>query len=207
MQGVMAEEQTYPIFTRSKVWDALEEKGIGLADPMANLKGVEDVMAQYVTRGEHFAIPTRDVDCDGCPKRSKGTYGEWANRCQEAARVVVRAKADLEEISQTCKPAAMSLADHPLTKKASDPKRMGQARMHRPVPDSITLKCSIEVVDHPSGDVPLEKEQLIEANNFGFNLINDPANEAPTRGRKKRARVEFNHTFDRQGGDGIGRHC
>lgn len=183
-------EPVFPIFTKSKVWAAeFDEK-----DEAVNSQ-LNESDVSYVTRKEHFAIPTTDVDCEGCPKSSSGSYLEWSFRCQEAARRVIKAKADLMEISQQCRP--MSLATHPATLKASDPRRAGQ---------HVVLKSVIEVVDHPSGDVPMTTKELIDANNFDFTLVVDPANQEPTRGRKKRARVEFLHTFDTKGGDGIGRH-
>jgi hypothetical protein len=159
----------------------------------------------FVDRHEHFACPTKDDDCHGCPKTSAGTYQEYANRCMEAARRVICAQSDLKSIQE--RPRYQNLATHPDVVKASDPRRMGVKETHRPSPGIVVLRVTVEIVDHPLPDgIALKKKHLIRAHNFEFTDVEDPANSSPKRGRKKRPLVKFKHAFDISGGHGIGRH-
>lgn len=190
------EDGAGPLFTKSRVIG----EGEGDDDKDELDAGL------YVDRHRHFAIPSQD-GCTGCPKSSDGTYDEFGKRCMEAARRVISAHTDKRAInSKTGK--AVVLKDVPACVKAGDSRRMAYKVMHRPDDGSyVVLKTTIEVVENPvPSGLNMTKEELIRAHNFAFVQQVDPANEPPVKGRKKRPLVEMNHTFDTQGGHGIGKH-
>jgi len=160
----------------------------------------EDQDPNYVKREVHFIIPTTPEDsCLACPRSSNGTYDEFAARCQEAARRVITAHRDLQDSKGPVK-----LATHPLTLLATAKKSGGQVAVP---PGVAVLHTRIEVVDEPfPADIKHTDEDVLKRHNHGFTIVVDPANEAPTKGRKKRPAVELTHAFDVRGGQKLGKY-